>query len=254
MASVNFSIYIPSKGRATTCLTPRLLLENNVPFTLVVEPQDHGSYLKAFPDTPILVLRKNDQAIAYARRCIKNFSTKSGESWHWQFDDDLKSFKHRIDGKNIAVQPSDILPKIENYVLSYDNIGIAALRHHRWAWSQKTNLSFNNQCASFVLIKNDELRWRDDVIEDTDYSMQVLSSGLCTVIFNRFIYEARPTGTAEGGNTELYKIALLQQGQKLQEYWPGAFQIRDKLLPGGQYIKPSRIWKTFLQRPGETIK
>jgi hypothetical protein len=39
-----YPIYIISKGRATKCITARELTEMNVPFTLVVEPQERAQY------------------------------------------------------------------------------------------------------------------------------------------------------------------------------------------------------------------
>ena len=252
MGVLEFPVYIPTKGRATTCLTPHLLADDGISFVLVVEPQDYDDYRDAFPDAHIEVLAENDRGIAYARSGAKDFSVAAGDLWHWQFDDDLKSLRRRIDNKNVIAQPRDVMQEMEEYVADYDNIGIAGLRNMVFAFSvAHTPVSFSNQCAGFVLIKNNELRWRYGVIEDTDYSMQVLTSGLCTVLFNRLIFDTPSTFSMQGGLYGYHGSPQRVEFSKgLQQRWPGAFELRED-AKGLVRVKPSRVWRGFAQRPGQ---
>ena len=251
MSGPQFAIYIPSKGRAETCSTPRLLMEEGIPFTLVVEPQDHDAYCKEFPNTSISVLSENDRGLAYARSGAKDVSMERGEEWHWQFDDDLQALLRRTDNKNVPARPRGILREVEDYVTEYDNIGLAGLCQEVYAGAKPRPLRYNGQCSSFVLVRNNQLRWRDGVIEDTDYSLQVLSSGLCTVQFNRLVYSVPRTGSMTGGLTPSHLSAKrVELSKGLQQAWPGAFKIRiDK--KGVARIRPSQVWRKFPQRPGQ---
>jgi hypothetical protein len=65
--AIQYPIYIPSKGRAEIATTPRLLKDNNVPFVLMVEPQDKDKYLQHFTQDQICVMGENDKGITYAR-------------------------------------------------------------------------------------------------------------------------------------------------------------------------------------------
>ena len=43
-----FPVYIPSKGRWDNCTTPDSLIKDNVPFHIVVEPQEAEQYAARF--------------------------------------------------------------------------------------------------------------------------------------------------------------------------------------------------------------
>ena len=50
-----------------------------------------------------------------------------------------------------------------------------------------------NKTIDFSKEENDDLLWREDVVEDTDYSLQVLSKGACTVLFNKLFLDDNAT-------------------------------------------------------------
>jgi len=49
-----YPIYIISKGRSKRCLTARELTKMNVPFFLVVEPQEENEYRTEWPNAKII--------------------------------------------------------------------------------------------------------------------------------------------------------------------------------------------------------
>ena len=56
-----YPIYIPSKGCHDQNHTAKLLLKFNVPFRLVVEPQERDKYASWFGDERVLVLPFRDR-------------------------------------------------------------------------------------------------------------------------------------------------------------------------------------------------
>lgn len=243
-------IYIPSKGRADKCLTAQLLLKENVNFSLVVEPQDADDYRLNFPGHEVIVMDQNNKGIAYARNWCKNISTLKGEPAHWQPDDNIKSFRVRKNGKNVICSVSEVLSPVELFFHSHKNVGMACLRHTMFAFSQTKDLSFN-QCmySAFITVNNIGFYFRDKTIEDADYTLQVLSSGLCTVIFNRLLMEKITTGKMKGGNTEISHggDGRLLRAKMLCAQWPDCFSIRWK--NGLPKVHPLGVWSRFKQRP-----
>ena len=244
---MKYSIYIPSKNRSLYCLTANLLRQDEVDFKIVVEPQDAKTYKERYGEK-VLVMDKNDAGIAYARNWIKRYSISEGEKYHWQIDDNIRNFKKRYDGKNHKHHTLDCLPEVEDYVSQHDNIAISGLKHSNFAFSAKNCKDFNKQIYSCFLVKNDvPINWREDVVEDTDYSLQVLTKGYCTVIFNRLVMDKMATGKMKGGNTEISygEVGRVKRSVGLQKAWPDAFKLSDC----GTRVKPSRIWSTFKQQP-----
>jgi hypothetical protein len=113
MSLLKYKVYIPSKGRASTCNTPNLLSKSNIDFFIVVEPQDKDSYLEEFNKEQILVMDKDDKGIAYARNFCKRHSISLGDKFHWQIDDDMKIFMKRINKKNTRCDAIDVLFPIQ---------------------------------------------------------------------------------------------------------------------------------------------
>lgn len=241
-----YPIYIPSKGRSTTAHTANALLREDIPFHFVVEPQDATDYEALFGKSRIIVMPEDNMGVAYARNFIKALSKDRGEDFHWQIDDNIRGFCKRSDGKNRGALLNDVLTEAENFVDRHENVGIAGLSHIAWAFKAKTYVSPNKQVYSCVLVRNDvPAQWRKGVVEDTDYSLQVLSLGLCTVLFNTLLIAKEKTMKMSGGNTEIEYSGdgRMNRSLGLQKMWPDAFKITYEY--GRPKVKPSRIWSTF---------
>lgn len=246
-----YPIYIPSKGRSEINITPKILLNEGLKFYLVVEPKDYDDYKKHFNPDILLVLPMNDGGVAYVRRFIKEHSTKNKDKYHWQIDDNIKGFKVRMNNKNEPSTAEHNLSLVENFIDNNDNVGVAGLRHIMYAWTKNTDHTHNQQCVSCILINNDiQSNWRDGVIDDTDFSLQVLNEGFSTIIFDKLVMDKLPIKKLSGGCTELYynddTIRNTRQ-ERLKELWPDTFEIVVK--NGVSRVKPSKIWRTFKQRP-----
>jgi hypothetical protein len=245
---LRYAIYIPTKGRASIAQTPKILQEENIEFYLVTEPQDYQEYKDIYGDK-VLVMEKNNAGMTYVRNWCKEHAISKGEVFHWQLDDNIKHFKIRKDNKNIKFSARNILSYTEHFMSLYDNIDIIGLSHTLYAFAKAKSVDINKQVYSAVLVKNNELRWREDCIEDTDYSLQALWSGECTFLMNRLLIDKETSCKMPGGNTEISHAGdgRLRRSKKLQEFWPGYFKIYKKKEEWR--IRPSRIWKLFTQKP-----
>ena len=244
----SYTFYIPSKGRATTIKTSGVLQTFGIPFKLVVEPQDYESYVAQFGTDSVLCLDKNDQGIYYVRQWIKTYSWFMREKYHWQLDDDLKNIRSHFD-KRVVLQEGKCFTLLEKLTEEFPNIGQAGFTHFAFAFAKKNPYELNKQVCSCMLIKNETpAKFRPEIIEDTDFSLQMLYSNFVTLTLTRFSYEGMPTMQMAGGNTTDFKEGKLYKRQlKLCEEYPGQFEIVEK--SGRTRIKPSRVWSKFKMEP-----
>jgi len=240
---MKFRVFIPSRGRATTCTTPHVLAKEKIPFVMVVEPREAKAYKDTFEK--VVVLPEDDRGLWFARNFMKTYSRWHGDAYHWQIDDNVKCLNDRsAKDKN----PRKVLEQAEGFTTRYTNVGIAGLRHSMFAFTAKAPVSINQQCCSVVLVRNDvKAWWRPDVQEDTDYSMQVLTLGLCTMVFNVFTFDKPPQATMKGGCTEIEygNDGKLRRSKGLMRLWPGCFESNKTTGAA----KPSRVWRKFPQIP-----
>lgn len=247
----NYPIFIPSRGRfdRSLSLTANLLDASRVHFFLVVEPQEQESYERAFGAHRILVLPFRDRGhVAPARNWIKQHSLSQGDRRHWQIDDNVKIIK-RYDGKKgRAAEPGAALRSCEDFVDRYSNIAIAGLRNGAYVWTSDSPFAINQQTYCCVLVDNlIPIEWRG-IAEDTDYSLQVLTMGYCTVLFNAFFFEKPKRMTMKGGNTDTVyaKNGLLEQALDLQRRWPQDVKIVKRY--GEDRMSLGHTWRRFKQQ------
>ena len=244
---ITYPIYILSKGRPKK-VTAQCLDDVGVPYTVVVEPYEEALYLEAgYTPIQLLVLPKSNQGIAYVRNFIKEHSIECGWEYHWQLDDNIKDFRVRRNNKNIKHSALHLLSASENFIKPFDNIGIVGLCHTVFAFARPHYVDINKQVYSCVLVNNQsKAKWRDEVVEDTDYSLQVLSENYCTLLLNKFLIGKEATSKDSGGNDNSDEWRM-KRSLGLQKYWPGAFKITEQY--GRVKVLPSRIWRTFVHLP-----
>lgn len=97
------------------------------------------------------------------------------------------------------------------YVDRYNNVGLAGMQYDMFAVPKPTQVCdcpflLNTRIYSCILISNElPFRWRGRYNEDTDLSLRVLKSGLCTLLFSLYLCKKTKTMKMKGGNTdELY--------------------------------------------------
>lgn len=253
LQKTKYPIFILSKGRAKTCLTAQAFIaEGFTDFYLVVEPQDHEEYKKEMPQIKIEVLPYDNQGIVYVRNYIKEISQMNGDEKHWAIDDNisgmLKVVKENGKRKLVKTNFIEALKVCEEFVDRYENIGAAGISHQNFGLTKEKPFYLNQQVYSCALISNLDGFWYRDSVEDTDYSLQILMSGLCTVLFNIFLIKKAPTMKMKGGNTEITYggDGRLLRAKKLKAYWP---KLIDYTIKDGKVkVLSSHIWRKFEQR------
>lgn len=242
-----YPVYVPSKGRAGACLTARFLTRDRCPFYLVVVPSEEEAYRREFPDAEILVLPGEDLRLLGTRLWIREHSEAAGHERHWQLDDNAQDIRRLYRGRRIRAAAGLALRTVEDFVDRYENVGVAGLNYQMFVTPQTRDPYFLNvHVYSCSLIWNRMPHtWRLLYNDDTDLCLQVLSGGLCTVLFNVFMFDKVPTMTVRGGNTDdLYQgDGRLRMARALEREWPGVVTTKRRFRRPQHVVKGS--WKHF---------
>lgn len=247
----HYPIYIPSRGRSTTIQTTHALQESGISdYFVVVEPKDEQDYLKQFSKENILVMPDSDRGIAYVRNFCKSHAKAYGHKYHWQIDDNIKSFGIRENDKNNKCDALTVLKIVEETIKPFKNIGASGLKHQVFAFAEKNNIGFNRQVYTCMLLSTEpEAQFRDGLIEDADYNLQILFDGYTVVLFNKLIMNKTTSMKMSGGNTEISHANGGREKRAIatQKQWPDVFSLKES--KDGPRLAPSRIWSSFTQRP-----
>jgi len=232
----NYPVYIISKGRAANCLTVRQLSAMNVPYKLVIEPQELGDYLSVIGEENILILPFSNlgQGSTPARNWVWEHAISHKFNMHWILDDNIEGF-HRLNrNAKPNVTSGTIFKCAEDFVNRYENIAIAGMNYYSFCKTTDKIPPYylNTRIYSCILIKNSiPYRWRGKYNEDTDLSIRALKDGWCTVLFNAFLIGKVTTMRMKGGNTDnVYTDGdnRLKFAQSLQEQHPDVVKITKK--------------------------
>lgn len=234
--SSNYPIYIISKGRWESRLTSKALERMNVPYHIVIEPQEYDNYAAVIDPAKILVLPFSNlgQGGIPARNWVWEHSISTGAKSHWIIDDNIRFFARLNNNLKNEVLSRALFDAIEDFTDRYENIALAGMQYEMFV-PRKIRVNqfiLNTRIYSCILIKNDiPYRWRGRYNEDTDLSLRVLKDGWCTILFQAFLCKKMPTLTMKGGNTEsLYKLdnadGRLLMAQSLQNQHPDVVQIK----------------------------
>ncbi len=239
-----YPIYVISKGRWYSRLTVKALLARNIPYRVVIEPQEYEQYAVVMPSANLLVLPFSNlgQGGIPARNWVWEHSTSERHKRHWILDDNISGFRILKGVRRLPTADGGTFAAAEEFVDRYENIAMAGMQYSMFAVSecQYHNRSLppfllNTRIYSCILMTNDiPYRWRGRYNEDTDLSLRVLKDGWCTVLFYAFLADKAATMTMKGGNTEeLYKLDGKQDGrllmaQSLQRQHPDVVKITRK--------------------------
>lgn len=212
---------------------------------IVVEPHEADAYRSFYDD--ILVIPKSHQGISYVRNWIKEHAISEGYERHWQLDDNIRYFKMVKNGERLSARPSLILGGTETLVDRYENVAIAGIMNSAFGHKRSGPFSTNKMVYCAVLVRSDDYRWDEELngIEDVDYSLQVVTSGVdCTILVRAFQIEKVKSGYLAGGNTDLYtEDGRLERTRALQRKWPGI--VRVERMWGRTRHNLNHVWRRF---------
>jgi hypothetical protein len=243
-----YPIFIPSKNRVHLNLTVKALLDDSIPFYLVIEPQEQKVYAEKYGQASLLILPENNQGLLFARNWIMDYSLSLGAERHWQLDDNIRDFRRYHKGQRIRCHSGVALKAVEDFSDRYENIGLSGMNYFMFASSVQQTPPFYLNCHiySCTLINNAiPYRWRSVYNDDTDLCLQVLSGGWCTIAFNAFLATKTPTMINKGGNTdELYHgDGRLKMARSLERLWPGVAEVKRRFRRPQHVIKGA--WRKF---------
>ena len=228
----NYPIYIISKGRWESRLTSKTLEKMDVPYKIVIEPQEFNNYSTVINPKKILTLPFSNlgQGSIPVRNWVWEYSLSKGQKYHWILDDNIHCFWRFNKNIRYRLISGVIFKAIEDFVIRYENIALAGPHDEMWAPRKTKHNPFylNSRIYSCILIKNNiPYRWRGKYNEDTDLSLRVLKDGWCTVLFYAFLMDKKVTMTMKGGNTdELYQgDGRLKMAQSLRRQHPDIVRI-----------------------------
>ena len=234
----NFPIFIISKGRWESRLTSKTFERTNIPYRIVIEPQEYDDYVKFINKEKIIKLPFSNlgQGSIPARNFVWDFAIKEGHKKHWIIDDNIYDFyRFNRNAKNI-VEDGTIFKCAEDFVDRYENIMLSGFNYCKFciASEKYPPYLFNTRIYSTILIDHRlDLRWRGKYNEDTDLSIRTLKLGYCTVQFNAFLAEKATTMRLKGGNTDSiyqnenldYQDGVLEKSKSLQEQHPDVAKV-----------------------------
>jgi hypothetical protein len=237
-----YPIYVISKGRWESRLTAKALDKIDVPFKIVIEPQELDKYAEVIEREKILILPFSNlgKGSIPARNWVWDHAESAGTERHWILDDNIKCFRRFLHNQRIRVADGTIFKAAEDFIDRYENVALAGLNYTFLANTGLTGkigkpFLLNTRIYSCILIKNDiPFRWRGRYNEDTDLSLRVLKAGWCTILFYAFLADKHATMIMKGGNTdELYKQDESVDGRflmarSLQRQHPDVTQIKRK--------------------------
>jgi len=240
----NHPVYIVSKGRWESRHTSKALEKYNIPYSIVVESQEHNNYASVIDPKKILVLpqkylddynpctkeKSESNGPGAARNFCWEHSISIGAKSHWVMDDNIAAFGRLNRNLYVHVTSGNIFRAAEDFIGRYENVALAGFNYDFFA-KAKTLIPpyvMNTRIYSCLLIRNDiPYRWRGRYNEDTDLSLRVLKDGWCTVQFNAFLQEKATTQTMKGGNSEefYWREGTLNKSKLLQEMHPDVAKV-----------------------------
>ena len=244
-----YPVYVPSRDRFDKCTTANFLLKDQVPFRLVVEPQEVELYASKYGHENLLVLPHANRGLFNTRNWIKDHSIKEGHERHWQLDDNMMYTGRLYRGKRIPVHAGIALRVVEDFADRYTNVAIAGLQYEMFLVNGSPYPPFylNGKVYSCSLMLNSiPHRWRLLYNDDTDLCLQVLADGWCTVLVNAFHVKKIKTMKVKGGNTNvLYEPqdGRLKMARALERVWPGVVTVARRWKRPQHVIKDA--WRNF---------
>lgn len=228
-----YPVYIISKGRWERRQTAKAMEVMNVPYKIVVEPQEYDNYASVIDKDKILVLPFSNlgQGSIPARNFVWEHAISIGAERHWILDDNMDSFYRVNRNMKLIVKTGAIFKAAEDFVDRYENIAIAGFQYNSFVFKDAIVPPFrlNTRIYSCILLKNDlPYRWRGRYNEDTDLSLRALKDGWVTMLFNAFLVNKETTMRAKGGNTdELYKHTDNRKefAESLKEQHPDVVEV-----------------------------
>jgi hypothetical protein len=239
-----------------------------VPYHVVVDEAEYDRYAAVIPADRLLVLdpryrssyetcddlgEEKSLGPGPARNFVWEHAITAGAGWHWVMDDNIWRFYRLNRNAKHPIADGTAFRVMEDFCLRYSNVGMAGPNYEHFAPRRQAKAPFqtNVRIYSCNLIRNDlPLRWRGRYNEDTDLSLRILKSGLCTILFNAFLQNKVRTQAIPGGNTaEFYAWeGTLPKSRLLVDMHPDVAELAWRFNRWHHQVDYSRFQLTRLIR------
>ncbi len=165
-----YPVYIPSKGRAdrSRALTVQALQRDQVPFYVVVEPQEADEYRALAGPESVLVLPFSNlgRGSIPARNWIREHAISNGHARHWQLDDNIMEFRRLWKGRRIVCHAGVCLRVCEDLTDRHENVGVSGLNYQMFV-TDDTVAPYYRNCHVYSCVAPEtpilcaDLQWRD---------------------------------------------------------------------------------------------
>jgi len=255
-----YQIYVPSKQRPqgkTFNLWKGVFSQKHL-FLEKEDVPDYQPILSSLSYPPRLhVLPLSGQGIAYARAAIQREAETQSHGWYWVLDDDIIDFfECQSNGKLVKVTMEQALQDAQNIITSLPSVAQGALNYAQFAFGKGKPFSYDKRCLIATLNNTERLRLSSydpkcTLKEDIDFTLQILSRGLRTVLCNKIAFSVPVYGTLKGGCFDIYQKQYIEKhmSEYLEKKW-GRHIIRKVLKENGRYdVKIN--WSHFKKKNGK---
>tara|TARA_R110000744_G_scaffold200786_4_gene319905 strand:- start:351 stop:1229 length:879 start_codon:yes stop_codon:yes gene_type:complete len=258
-----YPVYVISKSRWDSRLTSKALEFLDIPYHIVIEPQELEQYANVIDRDKILVLPFSNlgEGSIPARNWVWEHSIGIGAKSHWIMDDNIRDFYRLNNNRKYRTKSAGIFRAAEDFVDRYKNVVKSGFNYDYFCLNNEKYPPYyvNTRIYSCILLRNDiPHRWRGRYNEDTDLSIRILKDGYCTILFNAFLAGKTPTLTMKGGNSdELYKQddemdGRLLMAQSLVDQHPEIVRVVHKWGRYQHSVDYSSFKKNRLVRSADT--
>ena len=235
--------------------THKLLTKLKIQHYLFVEPCEYKIYKKWYDKSYCVLLEgeRNYHLDNMGSTPMRNYILRYFK-WYrkervWMLDDNIKCYKRLYKtGKNI-IEDIEIFTSIENYVMRYDNVGIASHNFNPEVREGgcRNIMCKNGKCYSSMLIPlNNDIKFNHKHQEDNFISIEYICKGYTNLCFNHILYDKNTSGADGGGNTTfIYKKEEGDIGRK--ERYDYSFETAERLINSGEIkLKKDKTLNNFI--------
>lgn len=126
-----YPVYVISKGRWQLRHTSKALEKRNIPYRIVIEPQEYDQYAAVIDPAKILVLPFSNlgQGSIPARNWVWDHSVSESHAKHWILDDNMVQFFQVHHNINYYTTSGTSFRIIEQFSERYENLALCGMQY-----------------------------------------------------------------------------------------------------------------------------
>ena len=220
-----YPIFIPSKGRSSTCTFCHNLKKIGREFYIFIYLDDYKDYRKYFDDHQLVVVPESVRGITPKRQFMLDTAKTMNVGWFWMADDDIHRFYYRpfnnYHGKLEKISIEQFLDKSESFTKLLSNYSMGNIFQVGFKKSAfgllQSPITANTDIGEIHMLNTDCLKDIDydldmTALEDTDLCVQNFLKDNQNIKLNHFIFYAPKSGTGRGGLESVYKESGKSKG------------------------------------------